>query len=194
MSQIDVMKNEIKKMEEVKLQVLQRMIQVQGDLYEYSPFLDDNILRAKEVFLCIDQTGQYEYQINITDMAGSLSYTRKYITNSSDFQMSMKDRALNFLGNPRPESRFIPGYVFLIKNVLDFQNLKGVLAKCFFESSNKQNYEKALAEGDNKYLEQQLETDVAREDVNMNEIDAEIDDFEFQDALNKAGSSSNSSS
>lgn len=46
MSQMDVMKGEIKEMSDIRMNVIQRIIQIQGDLLEYSPFLDDNIPRA----------------------------------------------------------------------------------------------------------------------------------------------------
>lgn len=68
MSQMDVMKDEIKEMEDVRVKIIQRLIQVEGDLYEYSPFLDDDILRAKQVFLSIDQTDDYDYILNVIDM------------------------------------------------------------------------------------------------------------------------------
>lgn len=81
MSQLDVMKDEIKPMDEVKMSVLQRLIQIPGDLYEFSPFLDSDILRVKDAFLAIDQTAQYDYVLNIIDMAGKTSYTRVTLLN-----------------------------------------------------------------------------------------------------------------
>jgi len=85
MSQLDVMKDEIKQMDEVRVEVLERLIQIPGDLYEYSPFLNEDILRAKDVFLAIDRVGEFDYLLNIVDLAGKLSYTRKALKNQGDF-------------------------------------------------------------------------------------------------------------
>eukprot|EP00347_Sterkiella_histriomuscorum_P022900 403336735 len=196
MSSLDVMKDEIKKLdEEVKLQITQRMIQIEGDLLEYSPFIDENITRAKDIFLCIDQVtsqgsdskskGKFEYMINIIDKTGKISYTRKAITASanSDIQLSSRDMQLNFIGNPRKGSKFIPGYVFKIYREQDLANLRGVLTKCFFEVQNQQQYEKAVEKEDNSYLEQQLESNYARggvPDVEMKEIEEDmVDEYDF---------------
>ena len=59
MSSLDVMKEEIRNMSEIKVSIIERLIQVDGDLYEYSPFLGDNIQRVKGCFLCIDKTDQF---------------------------------------------------------------------------------------------------------------------------------------
>ena len=75
--------------------------------------------------------------MNVIDMQGKMSYTRKQITTSGDIQISTRDLSLNFIGNPRIGSRFIPGYVFKLKNPSDLQSLKGILTKCFFEINNK---------------------------------------------------------
>lgn len=153
MSQMDVMKDEIKEMKEIRVNILQRLIQVSGDLLEYSPFIDENIERAKDVFLCIDESDKFEYVINVVDKEGKLSYTRKNINTSGEIQLSTRDKTLNFIGNPRKGSKFIPGYVFKIHSEQDLKNLKGVLAKCFFEINNKLDYEKAVNKDDNRYLE-----------------------------------------
>lgn len=90
---------------------------------------------------------------------------------------------MNFIGNPRKNSKFIPGYVFKIKNDKDYKNLAGVLTKCFFEVNNKQEFEKAIEEGDEEYLAQQLETDLSNKDVDMKEVDEAVDDYDFKDAI-----------
>lgn len=85
MSSLDVMKDEIKPLnEEIKLNIVQRLLQIEGDLMEYSPFIDENIMRAKDVFLCIDQTSdKFDYMINVIDKSGKVSYTRKVISAAS---------------------------------------------------------------------------------------------------------------
>lgn len=57
MSSLDLMKSEIKETNKIrdKLNIQERLLWVAGDLYEYSPFLNDNIERAKDVFLCVDE-------------------------------------------------------------------------------------------------------------------------------------------
>ena len=60
-----------------------------GDLYEYNPLEDSNILRVKEVFLCVDQTGQFSYMLNVVDQAQKTSYTRKELAHVSDFQINI---------------------------------------------------------------------------------------------------------
>lgn len=87
MKSIDMMKEEIKKQDEVKVAVIERLLQVKGDLYEYNPLEDANQLRVEDVFLCLDKTGQYCFILNIIDNEGKISYTRKDITNLSDFQL-----------------------------------------------------------------------------------------------------------
>lgn len=59
MSNLDIMKDEMKDMNEVKVSIVERMLQVEGDLYEYSPFIGENMLRVKDCFLCIDKTNEY---------------------------------------------------------------------------------------------------------------------------------------
>ena len=61
------MGSEMKPEEEVKVSIIKRVIQVSGDLYEYNPLEDTNILRVDKVFLCVDQTGQYTYMLNVVD-------------------------------------------------------------------------------------------------------------------------------
>lgn len=86
MKQLNVsMGGEIKKVEEISVQVLKRVVQVHGDLYEYNPLDDANILRVKDIFLCVDQIGQYSYMLNVVDQAQKTSYTTKNLTNVSDF-------------------------------------------------------------------------------------------------------------
>jgi hypothetical protein len=48
------MGSEIKLVQELNVSILKRVVQVQGDLFEYNPLEDQNILRVKEVFLCLD--------------------------------------------------------------------------------------------------------------------------------------------
>ena len=48
------MGSEIKPVEELKVSILKRVVQVHGDLYEYNPLEDQNMIRVKEVFLCVD--------------------------------------------------------------------------------------------------------------------------------------------
>lgn len=90
MKSIDIMKEEIKQQDEFKVQVIQRLLQVKGDLYEYNPLEDANQLRVGDVFLCLDQVAQYSYLMNIVDNEGKVSYTRKEITNLSDFQLDQQ--------------------------------------------------------------------------------------------------------
>jgi|LauGreDrversion4_2_1035121.scaffolds.fasta_scaffold222801_3 hypothetical protein len=61
------MGSEIKPIQEVKVQIVKRVVQVHGDLFEYNPLEDENILRVKNVFLCVDQTGQFTYMLNVLD-------------------------------------------------------------------------------------------------------------------------------
>ncbi|CDW81218.1 UNKNOWN [Stylonychia lemnae] len=187
MSQLDIMKDEIKEMNQIQINIIQRLIQVQGDLLEYSPFIEENFERVKNVFLCIDQTDKFEYIINIIDLAGKTSYTRKTIVNSADVQVSSQDQAFMFTGNQRKGSKFTPGYVFQVYSKQDLQNLKGVLTKCLFEVRHQKDFDKEIEGDDNQFLQNQLESDTAGgKDVNMKEIDEELDDYEFQDALNTA--------
>ena len=48
------MGSEIKPVEELKVSILKRIVQVHGDLYEYNPLEDQNMIRVKDVFLCVD--------------------------------------------------------------------------------------------------------------------------------------------
>jgi hypothetical protein len=48
------MGSEIKPVGELKVSVLKRVVQVHGDLFEYNPLEDQNMIRVKDVFLCVD--------------------------------------------------------------------------------------------------------------------------------------------
>ena len=52
------MGSEIKPVQELKVSILKRVVQVHGDLYEYNPLEDQNMIRVKEVFLCVDCTAK----------------------------------------------------------------------------------------------------------------------------------------
>lgn len=71
MSSLDIMKDEIKPVnEDVKVSIIERLLQVKGDLLEYQPFIDENVERATDVFLCIDRISpeeDYKFMINIID-------------------------------------------------------------------------------------------------------------------------------
>jgi hypothetical protein len=55
MKQLEIsMAGEMKPFDQVQVKVQKRIIQVRGDLYEYNPLEDTNILRVKDVFLCLD--------------------------------------------------------------------------------------------------------------------------------------------
>ena len=63
------MGGEIKPVDQIQVQILKRVVQVHGDLYEYNPLEDQHIPRVKDVFLCLDQTGQFTYMLNIVDQS-----------------------------------------------------------------------------------------------------------------------------
>jgi hypothetical protein len=48
------MGSEIKPADELKVSILKRVVQVHGDLFEYNPLEDQNMIRVKDVFLCVD--------------------------------------------------------------------------------------------------------------------------------------------
>ena len=48
------MGSEIKPVEELKVSIQKRVVQVHGDLFEYNPLEDQNMIRVKDVFLCVD--------------------------------------------------------------------------------------------------------------------------------------------
>jgi hypothetical protein len=134
MNQLEVsMGAEIKPASEIQHAIERRLIQVQGDLLEYNPLQDDNILRAKDVFLCVDKlAGRPQgYMLNIVDGTQRTSYTRKELVNVADIEISAD--GVNFIGEPR-KNGFIPGYTFRVKvGSSDFTSLKSVLVKCLYE-------------------------------------------------------------
>lgn len=70
MKQLEIsMAGEIKPEAEVRVRVLKRLLQAQGDLLEYNPLSDDYLSRVSNVFLCVDQTGPFTYMLNIVDGA-----------------------------------------------------------------------------------------------------------------------------
>jgi hypothetical protein len=79
------MGSEMKPVSEVQVKVLKRIVQVHGKLDEYNPLEDKNIPRVSDVFLCLDQTGPFTYMLNVVDNQQKISYTRKDMTNVSDF-------------------------------------------------------------------------------------------------------------
>ena len=48
------MGSEIKPVEELKVSIQKRVVQVHGNLFEYNPLEDQNMIRVKDVFLCVD--------------------------------------------------------------------------------------------------------------------------------------------
>lgn len=71
------MGDEMRAQDEVKVSVVARLLMVMGDLLEYNPLEDNYIVRAKEVFVSIDKTGDYKYMLNVVDKEQKTSYTRK---------------------------------------------------------------------------------------------------------------------
>lgn len=69
----------------MRVNIIERLLQIEGDLLEYNPFINENIPRAKGTFLCIDKTDNFQYMLNIIDLAGKVSYTRRAMTNQGDF-------------------------------------------------------------------------------------------------------------
>jgi hypothetical protein len=136
------MGSEIKPMTDIKVQVLKRIVQVHGKLEEYNPLEDKNIPRVQDVFLCVDQTGPFTYMLNVVDQTQKTSYTRKEMTNVSDFQINMQEQGVNFIGNPR-KNNYIPGYLFKVSTPAEFANVKRALATCMFEAQNKILHSKA---------------------------------------------------
>lgn len=68
MQQLQIsMGSEIKPVEEIQIKILSRVLQVSGSLFEYNPLEENNILRVKDVFLCLDQTDTFSYMLNIVD-------------------------------------------------------------------------------------------------------------------------------
>jgi hypothetical protein len=82
------MGGEIKPVEDVAIAIRKRLLQVSGDLYEYNPLEDNDILRVSDVFLCLDQTGDYAFMINVVDKAQKISYTRKQMNNVAEIQVN----------------------------------------------------------------------------------------------------------
>lgn len=69
MSDLSVsMCSEIKPVNELQVSIKKRLIQVQGDLLEYNPLEDCDIPRVKNCFLCLDQTDDYKFMLNIVDL------------------------------------------------------------------------------------------------------------------------------
>jgi hypothetical protein len=83
------MAGEIKPVEELKIKILSRKIQVGGDLLEYNPLEDRNIPRVSDVFMCVDQIDTYRFMFNIVDKAQKISYTEKEFKDFNDFEISV---------------------------------------------------------------------------------------------------------
>ena len=113
------MAGEIKPVEELKVKVLARKIQVAGDLLEYNPLEDRNIPRVADIFMCVDQIDTYRFMFNIVDKPQKISYTEKEFKDFNDFEISVNQLSVNFIGKPR-KNRYIPGYVFKVKSPADF--------------------------------------------------------------------------
>ena len=113
---------------------------------------------------------------NIVDLPQKISYTEKEFKDLNDFEISVNQQSLNFIGNPR-KNRYIPGYVFKVKAESDFKNLQQVLTKCVFEAQNKASAEKA-EDYDEDFLGRQLAGDfssASQVDVQM----SDADDYSF---------------
>jgi hypothetical protein len=114
--------------------------------------------------------------LNVVDNTQKTSYTRKDMTNVSDFQVNIQEQGINFIGNPR-KNNYIPGYLFKVSTPAEFANVKRALASCIFEAKNKILHTKA-EDFDEDYLANQLVSDI-NDDVKMKEIDEQYDDFYF---------------
>lgn len=141
-------------------------------MLEYNPLQDDNIVRAKDVFLAVDRIGKFRYMLNVVDGAQSTSYTRKELQNMSDFQFNNVEQGINFIGNPR-KNHYIPGYLFKVRAAKDFGNLKAVVIRCMVEANNRLEVDK-LEGYDEDYLGEQLEAEGAA-DATMKDIE----DYDF---------------
>ena len=171
------MGGEIQNVELLKVQILERKIQVLGELLEYNPLEDKNIPRVSDVFMCVDQIGKFSFMFNIVDKAQKTSYTTKEFKDLNDFEISVKDQSVNFIGNPR-KNHYIPGYIFKVKTLPDFKNLKLVLTRCIYEAQNKISAEKA-EDFDTDFLGSQLQGDFSSseaKDIKM----ADDDDYFFE--------------
>lgn len=116
---------------------------------------------------------------NIVDLPQKISYTEKEFKDFNDFEISVAQQSVNFIGNPR-KNKYIPGYVFKVKAASDFLNVKQVLTKCVFETQNKAPAEKA-DDYDEDYLGKQLAGDfssAAQADIKM----SDVDDYSFDNA------------
>lgn len=74
----------------------------------------------------------------------------------SDFTFDQEHRELNFIGNPRPRNRYIPGYLFKVHTDKDYKNLERTIVRCLVETNNRRNVEK-VEDYDEDYLVQQLQ-------------------------------------
>jgi hypothetical protein len=157
------MGGEMRRTEEIQHTIERRLIQVEGDLLEFNPLDDRNIPRISGVFLCIDQLAGRPnwFMLNVVDGAQRTSYTRKELANICDVQINNGEQGINFIGEAR-RNGYIPGYLFRVKHLSQYDTLKGLLVKCLHDGINSRGAAAAGSKDresfDEAYLAGQLAT------------------------------------
>ena len=124
MSNLRVGQEDLRLMNEIQIQVLERLIQIPGHFFKYDATLGKNLLIKEGLFLCIDKVVTEEqreqYVIHVVDPAGQLSFCRAPIISSSLIQFSTVDQLLMWVGTQRSDGS-IPAWVFYLINESDVQ-------------------------------------------------------------------------
>ena len=87
----------------IKLQVEERLIQVQGHLFGYDPVSEKQLLLIQDVFLCVDRLASKEklrnYMLHVTDQAQETSYARIPVLPSKEqsFSLSKQEKMLMWI-------------------------------------------------------------------------------------------------
>ena len=172
--------------DEVALLIDERLFQTLGMLFKYDADKDQNLLVARDVFLCVDRIlgeSRHHYMFHVVDKAQKVSYTRQEIEIPMlNYSFSEVEKVLMWIGKlpeNAPIGSEVPAWSFLVQESSDATKLKGVLTKVIFETNMQEDIERACEKEDYSFLEKQVLGDQRDADVHMSEIDREVEDFDF---------------
>jgi hypothetical protein len=149
-----IIKTDIDQMAYDQVAIKERIFQVSGHLFKYDSQRDENILVAKDTFLCIDRKDaatKYSYMIQVTDQQQKISFTRTDIdTSKFNYSFSEQERLLMWMSEFNEITQEIPAWSFILENEQEVPRLKGALTKVIYETNINEDIEKAE---DGSYLE-----------------------------------------
>lgn len=121
MRNLKVGQEDLLKMTDIKLNIMERLVQVAGHFYRYDHQSDNNILIKEGLFMCVDKVNRpegptgadYYYIIHVIDGQGKLSYNRSEIRTDAQLQLLQSESTLMWTGEKKLDGT-VPAFCFFI--------------------------------------------------------------------------------